>query len=201
MQISIESIETKLNNRNLSVSDMLSLRKVIGTSFRIHPLGFISSTLLTEGDRKLRLHYWPIDGGKQQSPDCQIHDHLFSFKSWVISGAVENIEYTIDDTEGKEFSVYQTSYTENHSKLNKTASTHKLVEKNRSIYENGEAYAIDAGVLHETVRISKTPAFTVLITKDISKNPPKVYGPLAGEDIYLYERRILDESEVTDFIK
>lgn len=183
----------------MSLSDFLSLRHELRLPFKLHPLGFIACTLLTEGSRKLRLHYWPAVGGTQQSPDSQIHDHLFEFTSWVLAGAVENVEY-IDSPVGKEFSVYKTQYSGDQSILTKTGATLKLSEQRRTLYDAGTCYSVSAGVLHETVRVGAAPAFTVLLTDDVSTAAPLVLGPVAGEYRYVYQREVLPEALVAELL-
>lgn len=192
---SLEKIEYLLEQKNITLADLLKLRSKLNVPFRLHPLGFFACTLLTEGTRKLRLHYWPVAGATQQSPECQIHDHLFEFRSWVLTGAVENIEYIIS-SEGRELAVYQTEYSGNQSILSKTDFTLKLTEQKRKLYQAGSSYSMSAGVLHETVRLGSEPVFTVLVTNDVSTSAPVVLGPINGQQQYIYERDIVQESVV-----
>ncbi|HGY5238365.1 TPA: hypothetical protein ACNV64_003039 [Aeromonas salmonicida subsp. pectinolytica] len=192
---SLEKIEYLLEQKNITLADLLKLRSKLNVPFRLHPLGFFACTLLTEGTRKLRLHYWPVAGATQQSPECQIHDHLFEFRSWVLTGAVENIEYIIS-SEGRELAVYQTEYSGNQSILSKMDFTLKLTEQKRKLYQAGSSYSMSAGVLHETVRLGSEPVFTVLVTNDVSTSAPVVLGPINGQQQYIYERDIVQESVV-----
>ena len=169
------------------------MRRALGIPLRLHPLGFIACTLLTEGSLKLRLHLWPAHGGIQQSPDCQIHDHLFEFKSWVLSGTVENVEYQ-KNASGIEHSVYKAEYRDDQSILTKTGELIRLEEKSRTAYETGMSYSVSSGTLHETVRIGAEPACTVLVAKDVSDSAPLVLGPCAGLDRYVYTRSIVEEA-------
>jgi hypothetical protein len=173
---------------------LLALRRQVRAPFRLHPLGFIACTLISEGPKKVRLHYWPVTGGAQQSPHCQIHDHLFEFKSWVFTGAVQNIEYSVSDS-GIELAEYRAEYVADLSVLSKTGNTLRLVETRRTIYRAGSRYQLPAGVLHETIRVGMEPAFTVLIANDVSTKLPLVLGPLGGQDRYLYRRQLLSESD------
>lgn len=195
MTLSIEKIEESLEQGKITLHNLLAIRRELHSAFKLHPLGFISCTLLSEGARKLRLHYWPATGGSQQSFNYQIHDHLFSFKSWVLAGAVENIEY-VASTTGVELAVYQASYDANRSILTKTRSTQRLVEKTRSIFHSGSSYSIQAGTIHETARTGDSSSFTVLITTDVSSSAPLVFGPLNGDDCYSYVREELPDEAI-----
>lgn len=193
MSPSISETIAALDEGRTSLQKLLALRRQLKAPFRLHPLGFIACTLLSEGPRKVRLHYWPVTGGAQQSPDCQIHDHLFEFKSWVFAGTVQNIEYTISES-GCELAEYRTDYMDDLSILSKTGRTLRLAEARRTTYCAGSTYNLAAGVLHETLRLGGEPAFTVLFANEVSAAPPLVLGPSDGKSQYVYRRERLEES-------
>lgn len=195
MSMSIDQIREGLDCGRIVMADFLAMRQALRAPFRFHPLGFVACTLLTEGSIKLRLHYWPVHGGVQQSSDCQIHDHLFNFQSWVLSGAIENIEYERSEV-GKEYSVYETEYRDDQSILTKTGQLIHLVEQGRAVFKEGESYSIAAGTLHETGRVGGSPACTVLIASDVSSTAPLVLGSKAGLDRYSYTRSVVEEAIV-----
>jgi hypothetical protein len=192
MLLHIDDVTQKLKAGRISLQELLYMRREVRAPFRSHPLGFFACTLLAEGSRKIRLHFWPIDGGAPQSSDCQIHDHLFEFRSWVLCGSVENVEYT-SSQDGQEFAVYRTEYSGYASTLTKTGAARKLSVQQRYIYSAGSSYEIAAGVLHETVRIGAKPACTVLVTNDVSATSPIVLGPIDGPHQYVYQREVIDD--------
>lgn len=179
-------------SRRATLPSLLSLRRQLQVPFKMHPSGFIACTLITEGVHRIRLHYWPTLGGVQQSPNCQIHDHLFTFKSWVLAGAVQNIEYITAD-KGKEFAAYRTEYAGDQSVLTKVSTTVRLAEQRRTIHCAGSCYSMSAGILHETARFGTALAFTVLLTNDITSTAPRVFGPCDGPQKYVYQRKALDD--------
>lgn len=195
MAPSIEKLEGELVQGRVRLSELFSLRRELHRPFTRHPLGFFACTLLAEGPRKLRLHFWPVEGGSPQSSECQIHDHLFQFQSWVMAGSVENIEYAVS-AEGQDFAAYRTEYTGDRSTLIKSDRTLKLAELRRRTFAIGSSYAVQTGSLHKTERVGAGPAFTVLVTIDQSTNAPLVLGPTAGPDRYVYERETLDDTVV-----
>jgi hypothetical protein len=199
MTVSIEELQRQLETGQLTATDLLSMRQELGAPFRLHPLGFIVCTLLTEGASKFRLHFWPVIGGVQQSPECQIHDHLFEFKSWVLAGAVENIEY-VASAQGESFALYRTEYIGDRSQLTKTDNTLRLAEVERRTHFAGSSYVVPAGVLHETTRVGTRPALTVLVTTDVSSAAPLVAGPANGHESYVYERRVVDEAAIQEML-
>ena len=197
MAPSISEVTQALEQGSMSLQSLLLLRQQLKAPFRLHPLGFIACTLLSDGARKVRLHFWPVAGASQQSPDCQIHDHLFEFKSWVFAGEVQNIEYSVSTSQsGCEMAEYRTEYADDLSILSKTGRTLKLTEMRRTTYGTGATYSLSAGVLHETIRLGAVPAFTVLVAREVSAAPPLVLGPRDGENRYVYRRELLEESAV-----
>lgn len=195
MSLSIDQVQDRLDKGHIGVSELLLMRRQLGIPFRLHPLGFIACTLLTERRHKLRLHCWPTLGGVEQSPDCRIHDHLFEFRSWVMSGSVENIEYDVS-LDGPEYSIYETEYLGDQSVLTKTDRLLRLAQRTRETYVSGTSYSVRAGTLHETVRVGSESALTVLVARDVSNSAPLVLAPKAGLDRYTYTRSIVEESLV-----
>jgi len=191
----IQEVEEALQNGQAGLPDFLRLRIALLAPFKRHPLGFLSCTLLSEGSRRLRLHYWPVGGAFQQSADCQIHDHLFDLNSWVLEGLIENIEYKTSLT-GDEHALYEASYNGDTSVLKKTKATLRLEAARRQSFRAGERYSVAAGVLHQTVRRGDKPATTVLVTDDRSRSAPLVVGPLNGKKRYSYEREPVSEASV-----
>lgn len=195
MPIDVEQITQRLNEGRINLQELLSMRLEVRAPFRSHPLGFYACTLLTEGVRKIRLHFWPVYEEASQTPDFQIHDHLFEFRSWVLCGSVANLEYTTSE-DGQEFSVYRTEYSGNVSVLTKTGGTCKLTLSQRYTYNAGSSYQVAAGALHQTIRIGNTPAFTILASNDVSTASPIVLGPIDGLDRYMYQREVIDDTFV-----
>lgn len=179
----------------MSLAELLTLRRSLRVPFRHHPLGFLSCRLLTEGPRNLRLHFWPQSGGAQQHPNCQIHDHLFEFRSWVLAGTLENVEYGLSP-KGQKFAVYRTEYAGHQSSLVKTGEVRRLAELSRDTIATGASYCVRAGILHETIRVGLSPAVTALVTTDVSNEAPLVLCSVEGPERYTYERHTVDESVV-----
>jgi hypothetical protein len=188
----IDQVRVGLESGAVVLADLLALRRALGAAFRFHPLGFIACTLLIEGSVKLRLHCWPAIGGVQQSPDCQIHNHLFDFRSWILSGAIENIEYESSGI-GEEYAVYQTEYAGDQSILTKTDQLLRLVPRSRMVFCKGQSYSVASGAFHETARVGEYPAVTVLIAKDVSSAAPLVLGPKTGSAYCTYTRSLVEE--------
>lgn len=192
---SLADFKMALDSNAISTAELLSYREAMGLPFRWHPLGFIACTLLTQGSKKVRLHYWPSMSARPQTGQCQIHDHIFDFTSWVLAGAVENIEYEENES-GTEFSIYKAEYKAEFSMLTKTAQTIRLAVGRARTYSAGSKYEVQARRLHETRRIGPEAALTILITDDISMGAPTVVGPINGDLSREYVRSILSDADL-----
>ncbi len=172
----------------------------LGHTFRWHPLGFVVCTLNSWGPIKVRLHIWPRGENRGQDTTCQIHDHIFDLTSWVLLGLIENTNFEPSDT-GKTYSRYRAEYIGDASILLKTLDTCTLAASDPQTYPAGSRYEILAGQLHESRRLDDSPAVTILVTRDVSKTAPSVFGPLGGPDRIEYVRTILTSAELDDAIE
>lgn len=194
---SINEFVELLEKKELSLTDILNLREELKKPFKRHPLGFYACTLLEENSRKIRLHYWDLSTSKElQSSELMIHDHIFDFKSWILSGSIENIEYTIDE-KGQVYYLYSTLYDRDFSILNKTAESIKISEKNVQVYEKGKSYQMKSAVLHKT-RAMEDKTFTVLYTQDKEIENPRVLASGSSENKIVYERKEIKELEIKE---
>lgn len=187
-----------LDNGKLALDDVLKIREIINAPFKVHPLGFYSCTLLHENNQKIRLHYWDsITNGEQQSSGLMIHDHIFDFKSWIMLGALENIEYEISD-EGEIYYLYATRYENDSSILKITDDSLKITHKNSSIYTQGMSYVMDANVLHKTRSVADR-TFTILHTQDTGNTSPRVLcNTNMSESEILFQRKDVNEQELLE---
>lgn len=190
-----------LDNGKLSLNDILNIRKFLNIPFKIHPLGFYSCTLLHENNQKIRLHYWDSSiGVEQQSSELVIHDHIFNFKSWILLGVLENIEYDIVEN-GEVYNLYTTKYKNDLSILEEAMEVIKIIQKNTSIYVNGQSYLMEAGILHKT-RILTDKAFTVLHTIDSELITPRVLSnTYKSKTETIFNRKDVSEQDVVDKLK
>jgi len=69
-----------------------------------HVLGFVQLRVGTYGGRLVRLHLW---GGEEPNADERrdVHSHMWSFKSYVLNGALENSTYRVALSAQKPYSM------------------------------------------------------------------------------------------------
>ena len=195
-EYAIDDFVKLLDNNKLSLDSILKIREFINAPFKVHPLGFYSCTLLHENNQKIRLHYWDaITNQEQQSSELMIHDHVFNFKSWVMFGSIENIEYEVSD-EGEKYYLYSTRYENESSILKITNDSLKIIHKKSNIYTQGMSYVMEANVLHKTRSLTDR-AFTILYTQDTGFTSPRVLSNTnASETEIVFQRKDVNEQEL-----
>lgn len=196
---SISILEVALDAWSLSPADLIGICLSRGFEFRAHPLGFISCVFLVEGDRKARLHIWPISENISQGEGVTIHDHVFNFTSWVLAGEIINRCVFVDGA-GMPCSVYEASYAGDSSVLVRKNETINIMDGEVQRYSTGMRYSMRAGQLHETRSVGSSVAVTVLITHDVSTSHPLVIGSISGRDKHEYHRRPLSLDELNEVI-
>lgn len=194
--ISFDKMLTEFRSGRLTLDEVLRFRTLNNLPFRAHPLGFMVCNLISDGPRKLRLHVWPEGPQATDDAACSIHDHLFNFESLVLAGKLVNIEYQ-RSSNGREFARYNAKYIGDVSVLERTSESMRVLESSRTTIGTGSFYSIEAGVLHETLRVDNSFVATLLVTFDVSNEPPVVLGPMDGADEYRFHRVVLPELQVS----
>lgn len=139
--------------------------------FRVHGNGFIQIDLAPD----TRLHFWS-DLIPRQKVDTQIHDHRFSFKSYVLAGELVQTAYNIraNSATGR-FQVYEA--------VPQSGENTELVAVEgfrcdvRAKYPSGllvagESYVFDALEFHRTDYL--TPSVTLMVKTRITDHRPRV---------------------------
>lgn len=195
----IADLQVALDAWSLKPADVIEMCLNRGLAFRAHPLGFISCVVFTEGEKKARLHIWPISENLSQGEDVTVHDHIFNFTSWVLAGEIINRCLYVDRA-GVPCCVYEASYAGEKSVLVKKNEALNIMEGEVHRYSAGMRYSMCAGQLHETRPVGSSIAVTILITHDVSGKPPLVIGPFSGSEKYEYYRRLLSRDELDKII-
>lgn len=152
-----------------------------------HPLGFLACRWPLNPQQTLRVHIWDRNFAWVQDPNWQIHDHVFSFKSLVLTGTVFNKVYSIAPLEQRRrWQLYVVGYDQNTSTMTKVGDRVGLRVDSCQLHSRGSAYEVDAGVLHRSALRSDF-AITVLVTRihPASRSAPLVVGlPLERQISY-----------------
>lgn len=136
---------------------------------QIHPLGFLAVRWELGGGKELRLHIWSKDVKISQLPNWPIHDHVFSFRSVVLVGRVQNKLYElVDFAVGRSVvNIFEVHYVDNTSTMVWSGAKAKIKPTRTNIQISGSYYDLPEKILHRSVLRSDF-AVTVLATQ---KNP------------------------------
>ena len=164
-------------------------------SFQRHPLGFVFATLFESGGRRVRLHVWP--SCTQVDNAFSIHDHMFSFVSRTIIGAVFHTEYAVSASEfPAEHALYDVGYDGRNSILRKTATYVRLTEGRKRVVYPGNSYQLDHLTFHATKSVSDSGSITLAVMDRTSSASPHVVGPAIGAESIAFERAPLDTASI-----
>jgi hypothetical protein len=114
-----------------------------------HENGFIQ---LSVGEHA-RLHVWPDLKIAKQLTDSPIHDHTFSFRSWVLLGALDNVQYQLSPQHAGHLSTaisYELHTVDSAGKLQPTDFFCMARLVSRQHLPAGAVYEFGAGEFHET---------------------------------------------------
>lgn len=165
-----------------------------------HPLGFLCAKWRIDLDRSLRIHVWDRDMRYRQEPNWPIHDHVFSFRSVILLGKVQNKVYTISEPgKGRICKVFEVDYTREESTLVAAGDRAMLTMTSATVYDEGQTYEMESGILHRTA-LRSSFAVTVLATT-VAQSPiavrPRVIGATGGLGL-AYNRRIVRKRDVLE---
>ncbi len=184
----------KLNRGEISAQPLIEFVIAKNITFIWHPLGFIMSKLSDEEKKIIRLHIWSEGNCRIQKPTWLIHDHVFDLKSWVLKGAIINIEYNVGEFDNN-YQVYNSIYEKEKSILIKSNQRLSISESKRCLIEEGESYNVYAGQLHKSIPTSNITV-TVCETVNHFNMKPRVLGSCSGCVKYSYTRSVVSKAEL-----
>ena len=162
------------------------LRELIGESFkksrfRMHPNGFYQLDLAV-GERcpPTRMHMWVPEPVKAQKNHNPIHNHTFSFDSFVLMGELTHREYSITPSQNGDGTHQLYNIVRGKSERTIMKPTGEIVSASKvgeGIFIAGERYSFGAGSFHES--IGKPGELTVTLMRkypDTRYSNPQVAG-------------------------
>lgn len=149
---------------------------------RLHPNGFVKIPILKCSTKKtelsVRLHIWKR---ANTSTDLgNIHNHRWSMYSYLISGLLQNTEYSEEGSENRE-PYLRYSYTPGTALRKHTLLFQDVVSVGvRSLYSigKGEYYSLDHSIFHRVEALKSWTATLVVCINNIEeKNSVSVLMP------------------------
>lgn len=116
--------------------------------FRMHPNGFYQ---LDIGNNS-RLHIWPPEKQEHQKNYNPIHDHTFSFDSFILIGHLKHYEYDYMEDEDGEYQMYNVIPVEgNHTIMEPTGKFINIIKSKEMHLLPGSRYTFEKHKFHESV--------------------------------------------------
>jgi hypothetical protein len=98
-----------------------------------------------------RLHVWPDAGLQKQKSDSPIHDHTFSFRSWILCGTLKNVLMHVQESALDYGTRYEIHTVSPEGKLVPTDTHANAYSVSRQSLRMGSVYELSAGIFHETL--------------------------------------------------
>ena len=168
-----------------------------------HPLGFFCIRWNLDLYRSVRIHIWSRDFNWAQEPNWPIHDHLFSFKSVVLYGRIQNKTYAIDskNTGPRNWTIYEVSYNDQSSAMSPKSNSIGVRTLTSSCQHSSSSYELPAGVFHRSTLRSRH-AITVLATatETSANQTPRVIGTKSNTTL-TFDRQSNNDETTEKIIK
>jgi len=163
-----------------------------------HPLGFLCVKWIFDASKSLRIHVWDESMHYRQEPNWPIHDHVFSFRSAVLLGRVQNKFYELSEQDvGQKCEIFEVDYAMEQSCLVRADHPAFLRMNSAEVYEAGQSYEVKSGALHRTA-LRSSFAVTALAThhdQDQWIRRPRVIGT-ADSPSLVYNRSVARSEKV-----
>jgi hypothetical protein len=144
-----------------------NLSEIPELTTQIHPLGFLCLSWVINASDSLRVHIWDKNFDCKQSPNWPIHDHIFSFRSVVLIGAVQNKTYSESNVAGRrQWNIFNVNYDRGVSKLSWTGVSIGIEQVNVKLQIQGSQYDVQAGMFHRSILRSNFAVTVLATTKD-----------------------------------
>jgi hypothetical protein len=143
-----------------------------------HPLGFLCLRWNLDAVRSVRIHIWDRGFDWTQHPNWPIHNHIFSFKSAVLVGSIQNKTYEpVQHSNRRAWEIYEVGYSKQCSVLTQQAHAVALKVSSSTLQPAGTSYELPAGILHRSTLRSDIAITALATTIDpVAALRPRVVG-------------------------
>lgn len=173
-----------------------------GAEPRVHGNGFIQVDI----DPKRRLHVWHPDVPRRRVP-TPIHDHVFSFNSYVFQGRLLNVQWDVTYCywQDRTYGVYEPRQAEGHdTKLVSTGQGVRLFQFESALVGavGPDTYFMSAGKFHESVPLSPCATIMTKFAKTMKEGggTPRVLVPRGMEPDNDFNRHTFAADRLWDIV-
>lgn len=180
-----------------------------GRNIRIHPNGFIQIDVKDESGTPHRVHIWsPVLVNKPSVPSTGVHDHVYSFRSYIIKGRMQHNFFNLIPAEESPFDLYEAVKTERED------TVLQLVDKVYDVVWDGErsrmygdrstglpvTYDIEAGEFHR-VEVAGICVTVIRYLQRTSNSGARVVFRKGDTPLKKFSRYAVDAGELWEVAK
>lgn len=166
-----------------------------GREPRVHPNGFLQLDL----DESRRLHVWD-ESLPRQVVRTPIHDHVFTFRSRVILGAVTNVHLRLVDSPEGNFVVHRAvDRAGEETRLESTGQRVFAEVESTDRYEAGDMYDFPALQFHDSHPEGRTATVMVKLPARYADGP-RVLVPYGQRPDNAFEREAADTERLWELV-
>jgi hypothetical protein len=174
-----------------------------GIKPRVHGNGFVQLDL----SQQVRLHVWGDPTIPKQSVDTPIHDHMFSFRSYVLMGKLLNRQFmwmTSRDVYDQVHATHMVHRAQVREKedtvLGPTGETGRLVMESEHVVT--ESYTMTPFAIHESVPMGVAVTVIVKDGKTLAQGgcSPRVFVPIGVNPDNDFNRYAFEDKVIWDLI-
>jgi hypothetical protein len=190
-----------IREKLLLIQDVFSKTDFLLGKLRYHPLGFIYYKMYEfSNNETFRIHIWN-GHSKIQEPTMDIHNHFYDVNSFVLNGILYNDLYEVIKDNESTHSIYSGSYVNETTRiLTKTAFDKNIRFLGRQIISKDNLYSIKKSEIHSGGNINDEISITIVFSENPGNPEPLVFGPLNGNEKYIYESNMVDK-DITEMVK
>jgi hypothetical protein len=159
----------------------------------LHPLGFYLARLAAHGNTTFRLHYWPLGLRPKMTAMTPYHDHVWSLRSCVLVGAVENVLIELHRDETGPFQIAHIKQIADTDQVVPGPFRVRIGSESAHTYRAGEFYDIVPRIFHYTRVDPGHAALTVVQASVQVQEGPRTLLPL-GSPGYMASRDPLPDA-------
>lgn len=196
----------KINKLAVSILEQAarinSPQEIYTPELQYHPLGFFCIRWIVEKSKTVRIHVWDKQFNWKQEPNWPIHDHIYSFRSSVLLGEIQNKIYSVENISSqRRWTPYEVSYGGQESAMLPMQKQIGLRISSVRLHQAGSAYQLPAGVFHRSILRANRAITALATTTESHVSPvPRVIGVNPSSAI-TFNRQPSDDEAAREIIQ
>jgi hypothetical protein len=186
----------------LKIAEDSKLSAQIARRSYLHPNGFAKLRLYRSlhGKWQLRLHVWPSEAAAARALG-DIHDHRWTFQSWVLAGALQERVFRSIDGNGHAKLMYEPASQSNHKRLYEVGSV-RLEQVEELNHEPDTGHGGDANWIHQFGPVRQQLCATLVVIGPPARAYSHVYRDTWNDGTpQVIRPPVVDSMNIQDIIR